>query len=75
VSWANGIGRSGSIVGSLTGGAMLAQGWSLPTIYSLVAIPAVISATAILVLGVVTPRDRAGQAKAGNQDMANWPPT
>ncbi len=57
VSWANGVGRSGSIVGSLTGGAMLAQGWSLPAIYGLVAIPAVISATAILVLGMVTTRD------------------
>lgn len=57
VSWANGIGRSGSIVGSLTGGAMLAQGWSLPTIYGMVAIPAVISATAILVLGMVTARE------------------
>ena len=31
---------------------MLAQGWGLPTVYGLVAIPAVIAGAAILVLGV-----------------------
>ena len=51
VSWAMGVGRSGSIVGSLTGGAMLARGWGLPTVYGLVAIPAVMAGAAILVLG------------------------
>jgi AAHS family 4-hydroxybenzoate transporter-like MFS transporter len=53
VSWALGIGRSGSIVGSLMGGAMLAQGWTLATVYGLVAIPAAISGLAILLLGVL----------------------
>jgi MFS transporter, AAHS family, 4-hydroxybenzoate transporter len=51
VSWALGIGRSGSVVGSLMGGVMLAQGWSLGTVYGFVAIPAVISGSAILALG------------------------
>ena len=51
VSWALGVGRTGSIVGSFAGGSMLAQGWGLPTVYSLVAIPVVIAGTAILVLG------------------------
>ena len=51
VSWALGVGRSGSIAGSFLGGAMLAQGWGLPTVYGLVAIPAVISGAAILILG------------------------
>ena len=51
VSWAIGVGRSGSILGSFLGGAMLAQDWGLPTGYGLVAIPAVISGAAILVLG------------------------
>jgi AAHS family 4-hydroxybenzoate transporter-like MFS transporter len=51
VSWANGIGRSGSIVGSLLGGAMLALGWEVTTVYALVAIPAVIAAAALVALG------------------------
>lgn len=53
VSWANGIGRSGSIVGSLLGGGMLALGWEVTTVYALVAIPAIISGAALLALGVV----------------------
>jgi AAHS family 4-hydroxybenzoate transporter-like MFS transporter len=53
VSWANGVGRSGSIVGSLSGGVMLSQGMALPTMYGMVAIPAVIAGAAILVLGII----------------------
>jgi AAHS family 4-hydroxybenzoate transporter-like MFS transporter len=56
VSWALGVGRSGSIVGSLIGGAMLAQGWSLGTVYGLVAIPALISGSAILTVGFLNAR-------------------
>ncbi len=53
VSWAIGVGRSGSIIGSLSGGAMLSQGWSLPTVYGLVAIPAVLAGAAILAMGII----------------------
>jgi AAHS family 4-hydroxybenzoate transporter-like MFS transporter len=53
VSWANGIGRSGSIVGSLLGGAMLALGWEVSTVYALVALPALVSAGALVSLGLV----------------------
>ena len=53
VSWALGVGRSGSIAGSLLGGAMLAQGWGLGTVYTLVAIPAVIAGAALLALGAI----------------------
>jgi len=53
VSWALGIGRSGSVLGSFLGGAMLVQGWGLPTVYGLVAVPAAISGLALLTLGVV----------------------
>lgn len=53
VSWALGIGRSGSIVGSLVGGAMLAQGWTLGTVYALVAVPVLVAAAAILGFGIV----------------------
>jgi len=51
VSWANAIGRSGSIVGSLLGGWMLALGWGVTTVYALVAIPALVAAAALLILG------------------------
>ena len=51
VSWGLGIGRGGSIVGSLIGGVMLAQGWALGTVYGLVAIPVVIAGLAILIVG------------------------
>ena len=52
VSWANGIGRSGSILGSLLGGGMLALGWEVTTVYALVAIPALVVGRALLILGI-----------------------
>jgi AAHS family 4-hydroxybenzoate transporter-like MFS transporter len=56
VSWALGVGRAGSIVGSLVGGTMLAQGWALGTVYTMVAIPVVIASAAIFLLGRVRRR-------------------
>jgi AAHS family 4-hydroxybenzoate transporter-like MFS transporter len=58
VSWANGVGRAGSIVGSLLGGVMLGIGWHATTVYALVAIPAVTSALALLALGLLRRRSR-----------------
>ena len=54
VSWAIGVGRSGSILGSFLGGAMLAQDWGLtvrPGRH-----PAAISGVAMLTLGAVRRR-------------------
>ncbi|KWH33567.1 4-hydroxybenzoate transporter [Burkholderia cepacia] len=59
VSWANGIGRGGSVVGSMAGGAMLAMGVPLSTAFAVVAAPCVIAAIAVLALGAV----RAGAAR------------
>lgn len=56
VSWAIGTGRCGSILGSFLGAAMLSQGWSLGAVYGAVAIPAAVSAGAIMALGVVRAR-------------------
>jgi AAHS family 4-hydroxybenzoate transporter-like MFS transporter len=53
VAWANGIGRAGSIVGSLLGGVLLGFGWAATTVYALVALPAVTTAAALATLGVV----------------------
>jgi AAHS family 4-hydroxybenzoate transporter-like MFS transporter len=57
VAWANGIGRGGSIVGSLLGGVLLGFGWPAATVYALVAIPAVISALALGALGILRRRE------------------
>jgi AAHS family 4-hydroxybenzoate transporter-like MFS transporter len=61
VSWALGVGRSGSIVGSLVGGTMLAQGWALGTVYGIVAIPVLIASAAVFRLGTVRRRRGAPQ--------------
>jgi len=56
VAWANGVGRGGSIVGSLLGGVLLGVGWPATTVYAMVAIPAAISALALGTLGVMRRR-------------------
>jgi len=53
VSWANGVGRIGSVLGSMVGGFMLSLGWGLPTVFAIVAVPAFIAGLSIFVMGVV----------------------
>ena len=48
VSWMLGMGRFGSIVGSLVGGTLLSLGWGFSAILSLLAVPALCAAAAIL---------------------------
>ena len=48
VSWMLGMGRFGSIVGSMVGGLLLSMGWGFNAIVSLLAIPAVLAALAVL---------------------------
>jgi MFS transporter, AAHS family, 4-hydroxybenzoate transporter len=47
VSWMLGMGRFGSIVGSLVGGALLGLGWGFGAILGILAIPALCAAIAI----------------------------
>jgi AAHS family 4-hydroxybenzoate transporter-like MFS transporter len=47
VSWMLGIGRFGSIVGSLVGGALLGLGWGFGAILGILAIPALCAAIVI----------------------------
>jgi AAHS family 4-hydroxybenzoate transporter-like MFS transporter len=47
VSWANAIGRTGSIFGSAMGGYLLGLGWSLPAVFAVAALPALIAAITI----------------------------
>jgi AAHS family 4-hydroxybenzoate transporter-like MFS transporter len=48
VSWMLGVGRFGSILGSAVGGALLGLGWGFSAILSMLAVPAVFAAVAIL---------------------------
>jgi MFS transporter, AAHS family, 4-hydroxybenzoate transporter len=51
VSWANAVGRTGSLVGSMIGGYLLHIGWSLGTVFAVAAIPALVAAIAIFAKG------------------------
>ena len=51
VSWASAIGRSGSVLGSMVGGALLAAELSTQTIFLMLAVPAVLAALALLAMG------------------------
>ncbi|WP_322051589.1 MFS transporter [Paraburkholderia bannensis] len=51
VSWANGVGRLGSVVGSVAGGAMLSMGLSLQVVFVIVGVPAVVAGIAMAALG------------------------
>lgn len=55
VSWANAVGRSGSVVGSMIGGQLLGMGWSLATVFTIAAVPALIAGIAIFAKGRVGP--------------------
>ncbi len=47
VSWMLGMGRFGSIVGSLVGGALLGLGWGFGAVLGILAVPAICAALAI----------------------------
>src|ERR1700679_1528917 len=51
VSWMLGIGRFGSIVGSLVGGVLLGLGWGFGAILGILAIPSLLAAIAIATTG------------------------
>jgi MFS transporter, AAHS family, 4-hydroxybenzoate transporter len=51
VSWASGVGRIGSIVGSMMGGVMLTWGWTGTTMFSVMAMPALMAAAAMFLIG------------------------
>ena len=50
VGWSLGIGRAGSIIGPLVGGALLAQHWATQPLFLAAALPALIAAMASLAL-------------------------
>lgn len=51
ISWALGVGRLGSVVGALVGGALLAADISFPLLFAIVAAPAAVASLAIFACG------------------------
>lgn len=47
VSWANAVGRTGSVLGSMVGGVLLSLGWDLATVFAAAALPAFLAAVAM----------------------------
>ncbi|MFJ4290822.1 MFS transporter [Cupriavidus sp. NPDC089707] len=63
VSWANGVGRMGSVVGSVGGATMLSMGLGMPALFVLIGVPALIAGMSMLSLGVVR-RERVAERLA-----------
>ncbi|MEO3991093.1 3-hydroxybenzoate transporter MhbT [Pseudocitrobacter cyperus] len=56
VSWSNAVGRCGAIVGSLSGGVMMAMNFSFDTLFYVIAVPAAISAIMLTLLTLAVRR-------------------
>lgn len=52
VGWALGIGRIGSIIGPVVGGAMIAMGWHTGQLFTATAIPALLASVAVVSIGL-----------------------
>ncbi|MGE8067696.1 MFS transporter [Pseudomonas sp. NPDC089569] len=52
VSWAHGVGRIGSVIGTLGGGWMLGMGMGLNGIFTVLMLPALLASAAIFVMGL-----------------------
>jgi len=64
ISWALGIGRLGSVIGALVGGALLSANISFPALFAIVAAPAAIAALAIFACGRQAPSMVSARAAA-----------
>jgi AAHS family 4-hydroxybenzoate transporter-like MFS transporter len=58
VGWALGIGRIGSILGPLVGGMVMSREWPIDQIFMACAIPALLSAAGVFLIGALARRDR-----------------
>jgi AAHS family 4-hydroxybenzoate transporter-like MFS transporter len=67
VAWMLGMGRFGAVAGTFSGAMLLAANWTFGSIFSLLAVPSVIAAFALLMLGRNQVRAvRAGAARAAS---------
>jgi MFS transporter, AAHS family, 4-hydroxybenzoate transporter len=51
VGWASGVGRLGSVLGSMLGGVLLSPGRQLSTAFAIVAVPAFVAGASMLAMG------------------------
>jgi AAHS family 4-hydroxybenzoate transporter-like MFS transporter len=56
VSWANAVGRVGSVLGSMIGGTLIALGLGMPTLFAIIAAPVIISGILLLIKSKVAPQ-------------------
>lgn len=56
VAWANAVGRSGSVLGSMFGGAILASGLGLPVAFAIVGIPVIVAGLSMFLKGRLAPQ-------------------
>jgi MFS transporter, AAHS family, 4-hydroxybenzoate transporter len=66
VSWANAVGRTESVLGSMTGGYLLGLGWSLATVFAIAAAPAFLAGLAIFAQGAVAGTGRSDATSCDN---------
>lgn len=50
VAWMLGVGRIGGVAGALVGAALMGFGWQIGSVFSLLAVPALVSASALFVM-------------------------
>lgn len=62
VSWANSVGRLGSVIGSMAGGVMMAMQFSNPTVFLLTGIPATLTGVAMLLFSILHHRNARKEA-------------
>lgn len=71
MGWALGIGRIGSVIGPLIGGALLARNWPAPDLLLAGAVPAVVAACAAFALsGVIARSERRAQEHANDERLS-----
>lgn len=67
IGWSLGIGRIGSVVGPMLGGVLLGLKWENTTIFFVFAIPALISAIMLVLMGQSAPNSSVPQIARGQQ--------
>ncbi|VUS66090.1 MFS transporter [Klebsiella spallanzanii] len=71
VSWSNAVGRCGAIVGSLSGGMMMAMNFSFDTLFFVIAVPAVVSAVMLILLTLAVRNPTSVPAALPSAGIAN----
>jgi AAHS family 4-hydroxybenzoate transporter-like MFS transporter len=71
VGWALGIGRFGSLISPVLGGLLLAWQWQVTSIFLAVALPALLAALCVLLVGLVSFAKAADKMPLQGEAIAN----